>query len=171
MKTNHVIVVPYNPNWKNEFQKIKNEVMSTLGDLALSVEHVGSTSVCGLSAKPIIDIDIVIQDNSVLDEVIGKLELIGYIYEGDLGIKDREAFRYNNKPNLMLHHLYVCPKNSLELKKHIAFRNYLKNHPDCIKEYSKIKEEAAKLYPFDIEKYIEYKAEFINSIYNKISIL
>ena len=171
MNTNHIIVVPYNPKRKNEFQKIKNEIYNALGNLALSIEHIGSTAVVGLSAKPIIDIDVVIKNHSLLNEVIKKLKDIGYIHEGDLGIKDRDAFKYENKPHLMLHHLYVCPQNSRELKRHITFRDYLRNNPDDVKKYSKIKERGAKLFPYDIEKYIEYKAEFINKIYNKISIL
>ena len=170
MKTNHVIIASYNHEWKKEFEKIKDEIISALGSLALSVEHVGSTAVEGLSAKPIIDIDVVIENSSKLNEVIDKLADIGYIHEGNLGIEDREAFGYENKNHLMLHHLYVCPKNSKELKRHIAFRDYLKNHPEDVKEYSKIKKQGAKLYPFDIEKYIEYKSDFIKRLYDKISV-
>ncbi len=168
MKTEHVIVVPFNANWKNEFLKIQFELENILGSLALSVEHIGSTAIKNLAAKPIIDIDIVIKDNSVLNDVIKKLEINGYIFEGDLGIKDRFAFRYENKPQFMLHHLYVCPKNSAELKKHLAFRDYLKTHADDVIEYSKIKIEGANLYPNDIDKYIEHKSIFIKKIYNKM---
>lgn len=167
MKTEFVEVVPYNPNWKIEFNKIADEIKNTLDTLAISIEHIGSTSVEGLSAKPIIDIDIVIKDNSILNKVIEKLSNVGYIFEGDLGIKDRYAFKYENKPHLMLHHLYVCPENSKELKRHIAFRNYLRNHPDDVQEYSKIKEQGAKLYPNDIDKYIQYKSDLIEKIYVK----
>lgn len=168
MKTNYVEVVPYNPIWKIEFEKIKAEIKNALGNLALSIEHIGSTSVEGISAKPIIDIDVIIKDNSVLDDAIEKLSDIGYINEGNLGIEDREAFRCENKSHLMLHHLYVCPKNSKELKRHIAFRDYLRNHPDAAKEYSDIKEQGAKLYTYDIDRYIEHKSGFIEKIYNKI---
>ena len=119
----------------------------------LAVEHVGSTSVPLLVAKPIIDLDVVIDQND-LKEVIYLLEYHGYIYEGDLGLKDREAFRYEGKEHLRTHHLYVCPQDSKELKRHLAFRNYLRKHPNTVKEYGKIKKEAAKLYPNEIEKYI-----------------
>ncbi len=76
MKTEFVEVVPYNPNWKIEFNKIADEIKNTLGKLIVSIEHIGSTSVEGLSAKPIIDIDIVIKDNSFLNEIIEKLSPI-----------------------------------------------------------------------------------------------
>lgn len=98
MRTNHVIVEEYNPEWKNAFELIKNELLTVLNGKIDSIEHVGSTSVEGLAAKPIIDIDIVIDNN--FEEVKKALESIGYIYEGDLGIRGREAFAYKNKPHL-----------------------------------------------------------------------
>lgn len=103
-----VVVEPYNKAWKQDFQNIKEELTSALGDLALRIEHVGSTSVEGLSAKPIIDIDVVIEDRNLLNSVIGALAKIGYIHEGDLGIAGREAFKYEGKEHLRKHHLYVC---------------------------------------------------------------
>ena len=105
-----VIVLPYNVQWKDDFEKIKSEIKNAVGDLIIGVEHVGSTSVEGMSAKPCIDIDVIIKDYSVFDIIVSKLETIGYIYEGNLGIKDREAFKYLNKPHLQTNHLYVFPQ-------------------------------------------------------------
>ena len=68
------------------------------------------------------------------------------------------------------HYLYVCPRDSEELKRHIAFREYLRSHPEAVREYSRIKEEGAALYPFDIEKYIEHKSPFVEKIYSEIGI-
>ena len=166
MKTKKVIVLPYDREWKTAFENIKSEIENVLGDLIIGIEHVGSTSVDGMSAKPCIDIDVVIRDHSVFDDVVKKLETIGYIHEGDLGIKDREAFKYSDKAHLMTHHLYVCPQNSEELHRHITFRNYLRSSPDAVKKYSKVKETAAKLFPDDIDKYIEYKSPCIEELYN-----
>lgn len=167
MQTRKVIVVPYDINWKLDFEKIKEELQTVVGDLVLSIEHVGSTAVEGLSAKPCIDIDIVIKDYSVFDNLVQRLAEFGYIHEGDLGIKDREAFTYNNKDHLQKHHLYVCPQYSKELYRHITFREFLKNNPSAVKEYSLIKETAAKIFPNDINKYIEYKTPCILQIYKK----
>ena len=110
----------------------------------------------------------VIKDYSIFPEVVKRLEEIGYHHEGDQGIPTREAFKYDAKQHLLKHHLYVCPEDSPELKRHIAFRDYLKTHPDAVLEYSLIKEEGALLYPYDIDKYIEHKSSFIESIYKKI---
>ena len=165
MRTRKVNVLPYDNSWQSDFEKIKNEIEYTLGDLAIGIEHVGSTSVEGMSAKPCIDLDVIIKDYSVFDAVVRKLESIGYIHEGDFGIKDREAFKYSNKPHLKTHHLYVCPQYSEELHRHMSFRDYLRSNPEAVRKYSSVKETAAKLFPEDIDKYIEYKSPCIEEIY------
>ena len=160
----------------NEYQpcqdilKIKAELASALGQLAIGIEHVGSTSVQGLSAKPIIDIDVVIKDDTLVEDVVSALGEIGYQHEGNLGIVGREAFKYDGKKHLMKHHLYVCPEDSPELRRHIAFRDYLRAHPEAVRDYSRIKEEGAKQYPDDMERYIEHKSPFIKKIYAEIGI-
>ena len=168
MGTKHVVVLPYDEAWKKDFEEIKAELMAVLDGLVLSVEHVGSTSVPGLAAKPIIDIDVIIEDTDCFEKVKTALETIGYQHEGDLGIPGREAFKYHGKEHLRKHHLYVCAKDSDELKRHLSFRDYLRTHPEAVKEYGRIKEEGARLYPNDIDSYIEYKAPFIENIYEKI---
>ena len=165
MKTKYVIVEDYNPKWKSEFEHIKNELLKILSGKINSIEHVGSTSVEGLAAKPIIDIDIVIDKN--FEEVKKALESIGYIYEGDFGISGREAFTYENKPHLMVHHLYVCNKDNKELHRHITFRDYLRQHKEDKKIYSSIKKEMALKYPENIDLYIEGKQPIILDIYKK----
>lgn len=167
MKTKKVIVLPYDAAWESAFEAIRAEIQTALGDLMLGIEHVGSTSVKGMSAKPCIDIDVVIRDYSVFDAVVQKLDAIGYIHEGDLGIKDREAFKYADKPHLMTHHLYVCPRDSEELHRHIAFRDFLRKNPEAVKEYSMVKEKAAALFPDKIEQYIAFKAPCIEELYIK----
>ena len=166
----HVIVQPYNEEWNADFTAIRDELNVVLNDLVLRIEHVGSTSVEGLSAKPVIDIDVAIQDRTYLPNVISALQKIGYTHEGDLGIPGREAFKYRGKEHLKKHHLYVCDLDSEELKRHIAFRDYLRSNPDAAAEYSRIKEEGAKLYPWDIDRYIEHKSPFIESIYKRIGL-
>ncbi|MDF2505152.1 GrpB family protein [Clostridium sp.] len=168
MRTKHVVVEDYNPNWKYEFEKIEAELRTVLKDV-ISIEHVGSTSVEGLAAKPIIDIDIIIEDN--FQEVKNQLGTIGYIHEGDLGISGREAFKYRNKDCLMTHHLYVCNKNNEELHRHITFRDYLRNNKKERERYSLIKKEMAAKYPEDIDSYISGKQDVILEIYEKCGLL
>ena len=167
MKTKKVVVLPYDKAWISAFEAIKAEIELAIGDVIIGVEHIGSTSVKGMSAKPCIDIDVVIKDASVLDEVVKRLADIGYIHEGDLGIKGREAFKYTYKPHLMAHHLYVCVQDSDELYRHITFRDFLSSQPEAASKYSLVKEKAAQLYPDDIDKYIEYKSPCIEELYRK----
>ncbi|AQR94813.1 GrpB family protein [Clostridium saccharoperbutylacetonicum] len=172
MRTKNVVVLPYDFNWSNEFQKIKAYIEKVLCNNIIGIEHVGSTSVEGLAAKPIIDLDVIIESYDNFEEVKAQLESLGYYHEGDLDIKGREAFAYdeNEKMEFMTHHLYVCPKNSDELKRHIIFRNYMRTSKEDVEKYSAIKLQAAKLYPKDIDSYCEYKSPCIIEIYKKIGL-
>ena len=165
MQTKRVVVVPYDETWKSAFQAIREEIEKAIGNLIVGIEHIGSTSVEGLAAKPCIDIDVIIQDYSVFHAVVRALEAIGYVHEGDLGIKDREAFKYTDKQHLQQHHLYVCPQYSQELHRHITFRDFLRSNPEAAREYGSTKETAARLFPDNIEKYIEYKSPCIEELY------
>ena len=145
MRTVRVTVLPYDRAWADAFEDIRREIEQAAGAWLVGVEHVGSTSVEGMSAKPCIDLDAVIPSYEVFGEVAARLAMIGYEHEGDLGIPGREAFRYQDKPHLMTHHLYVCPQDSAELRRHVMFRDYLRSHPEAAARYSRIKEEAARL--------------------------
>ena len=171
MRTSRVLVVPYDNSWKSAFEDIKREIEKAIGDVIVGIEHVGSTSVEGMSAKPCIDIDVIIEDYSVFDSVVSKLKAIGYIHEGDLDIKDREAFKYTDKQHLQKHHLYVCPRYSAELHRHITFRDYLRSNPEAARRYSSIKAQAADLFPNDIDKYIEYKSPCIEELYSACGLI
>ncbi|MBR6772412.1 MAG: GrpB family protein [Clostridia bacterium] len=164
-----VTVVPYDENWKRDFERIKNHIMPVADGLILRIEHVGSTSVEGLCAKPIIDIDAVIKDYSVFDALVKKLSEIGYVHEGNLGIKDREAFDYRGDTVLPKHHLYVCPVFSAELRRHVSFRDYLRENREDMVRYSRVKEEGARMFPDSIEGYIAHKSPCIEEIYEKIN--
>ena len=164
-----ILISPYSPEWAATFQKLKDIYESAFSNSILSVEHVGSTSVEGLAAKPIIDIDIVIENKTMLPQIIIALKKLGYYHRGDLGIEDREAFlRKSDRTPLdgagtswMKHNLYVCPKDSISLKNHLLLRDHLRKHPDKAKQYGELKMKLAAEFPFDIDKYIEGKTVFI----------
>ena len=78
---------------------------------------------------------------------------------------EREAFRYEDKPHLAAHHLYVCPKDSKALYRHITFRNFLRENPKAVLQYSRVKKEAAVLFPNDIDGYIAHKSPCIEALY------
>ncbi|KFF15274.1 GrpB family protein [Flavobacterium hydatis] len=166
----NIIVVPYNPTWADEFKKIERELLTVIKDEVLSIEHVGSTSVEGLYAKPIIDIDIVVESDKFLI-VKQKLKELDYEHVGNLGIEGRDAFSYKNKEHLMEHHLYVCNKESKELKRHVTFRNHLRLNDDDRDRYSQIKIEMAEKFPHDIDNYLLGKESVILDIYKKCGLL
>jgi GrpB-like predicted nucleotidyltransferase (UPF0157 family) len=123
-----VIIVDYDPHWPDLFKELRAPVVAELGDLAVGVEHVGSTAVPGLAAKPIIDMDVVVPSVADIPEAIRRLAVLGYVHRGDLGIAGREAFTSPaGKPR---HHLYVCSLGSEELRRHRSLRDYLLTHPD-----------------------------------------
>ena len=171
MQTAKVVVLPYDEGWKKAFEEIKAELLAALGDCIEGIEHVGSTAVEGMSAKPCIDVDVIMTDYTVFDTVVHRLGAIGYVHEGDLGIKGREAFCYTDKSHLLKHHLYVCPQSSEELRRHITFRDFLRENPDAVKTYSAVKEKAAELYPNDIDGYIAYKSPCIAELYARCGLV
>jgi len=164
-----VIVVPYDAKWKQEFERIKTELFCAIGNDAIAIEHVGSTSIDGLSAKPIIDIDVIIKDYNSFESIKEKLAQIGYTHDGDAGIKDRQSFVYkiDEKPHLMDHHMYVCPVYSEELKRHLAFRDYLRSHTEDRNWYGAVKILAAKHYSNDRSSYQTAKHPCVCEILHK----
>ena len=140
-----MVVIEYDINWPNGFLKIKNELNKVLTVQSV-VEHVGSTSIPGMKAKPIIDIDVGLDNWDDFETVKMELAKIGYKHEGDLGIKGREAFGrtgeiHNEVLDTIDHHLYVCSINNEEFNRHILFRDYLRTHDEARDRYNQIKEE------------------------------
>ncbi|MED4729680.1 GrpB family protein [Aneurinibacillus migulanus] len=164
----------YNPKWESEFCKLQAVIETAMEQLILSIEHVGSTSVKGLGAKLILDIDVVIEDYNVLPNVIKGLEKIGYFHQENWSFEGREAFGrkdilvpWDGKSTIwMEHYLYVCNKDSKELARHLAFRDYLRDHPEAIIEYEQLKKDLAKNAK-DRTNYSLGKTNFITKILEK----
>jgi GrpB-like predicted nucleotidyltransferase (UPF0157 family) len=157
-----VHVADYDPQWPATFEQLRGPVAAALGALALRVEHVGSTAVPGLAAKPIIDLDVVIGSRADLPAVIGALRRLGYRPQGDLGVPGREAF--NNPPGALPHHLYVCADGNRELARHLAFRDFLRTHPDTARAYGELKRSLARRFCNDRDAYTEAKTSFIEQV-------
>ena len=154
-------IVEYDPAWPIMFAAYAAPLNTALGNLALSVEHIGSTSVVGLAAKPIIDIDIVISSRLVLKDVISTLAGLGYAHEGDLGIPGRESFAAPAGEPL---HLYVCSVDTPNLHNHLLFRDYLRQHPETAEAYGHLKNELARTHRNDRDAYTEAKTVFIRGV-------
>lgn len=157
-----VIVVNYDPEWPRLFARLRVPIADALATIAAAVEHVGSTSVPGLAAKPVIDIDVLLAANDAMPDAIVRLAALGYEHEGDLGIAGREAFRH--APDLPVHHLYVCTPNCAEYRRHIAFRDYLRRHRAEADAYGALKRRLAEQFRNDRAGYGAAKDAFVRDI-------
>jgi len=157
----------YNPIWKTEFEKARNKYLELLSEIDVTIEHVGSTSVEGLMAKPVLDIDIVTKNTSDSIMVINKLQSVGYKHIGNMGIEGREVLKYEKNNTFiewMEHHLYVCVKGNENLQNHLILRDHLEKNPDSVVQYSKLKCLLAEEYSQDIDAYVDGKTKFIVDI-------
>ncbi|QVK20225.1 GrpB family protein [Mycoplasmatota bacterium] len=161
-----IIVKDYNNEWPDLFNRSKSILLTHLSPLDVDIQHVGSTSVPGLPSKPILDIDIIVPDESVLLDTIKSLEGLGYVHVGNLGVEGRETFRQTKSIEGLEypHHLYAGLRNSLGIRNHILFRDYLRNNLTKRNEYGILKMELAQLYENDIDLYIDGKTKFITNI-------
>lgn len=172
-----LLIQEYNPQWAANFQAIQKILRAALVDLPVSIEHIGSTAVPGLAAKPIIDIDIVLQEHTALDTIKNRLATIGYRHHGNQGIPGREVFKRDVTTaaqevlDRVAHHLYVCPVNSEELQRHLRFRDYLRTDEAARIQYEQLKYQIAEEAKQDRKQYAvlkEIKAKaFINNILEK----
>src|SRR5579859_1543910 len=143
-----IVLEDHNPQWAEQFLRLKEVYEVHLGGLITGIKKVGSTSIPGIKAKPVIDIDIIVEKPERLRDVILQLEGLGYIHAGDLGIEGREAFSRTSsevpvshpRREWPPHHLYVCRQGIESLQNHLLLRDYLRNHPEKAREYSALKE-------------------------------
>ncbi|MFJ8065610.1 GrpB family protein [Psychrobacillus sp. NPDC096426] len=176
MTHSDIVVSKFDERWSEIFQSMKQVLSKYLNDLIIDIEHVGSTSVQGLGAKPILDIDIVIENYDVFPHVIQGLENIGYFHQEEWSFYGREAFGRKdvytpwdgNSTRWMEHHLYVCNKDSKELARHLVFRDYLRNNPQVVIEYENLKRNLANTVK-DRTSYTLGKTEFISMILEKVT--
>lgn len=169
-----MLIQPYKESWPNDFLAICLVIKNALVDIKISIEHIGSTSIPGLAAKPIIDIDIVYYWPDDFEIIKSRLEKIGYYHNGNQGIPGREVFKRANTTtenkvlDSIAHHLYVCPSHSEELQKHILFRDHLLKDEAARTQYQTMKCEIAEEANQDWKKYAQLKevktTAFINSI-------
>jgi|WetSurMetagenome_2_1015567.scaffolds.fasta_scaffold520525_1 GrpB-like predicted nucleotidyltransferase (UPF0157 family) len=160
------LVEKYNPAWAEWFHTLKQFLGGKINLACISIEHVGSTAIPGMTAKPIIDIDVVIERKD-REKMKALLEERGYTCKGDLGIKDRESFDLADetlKATLPAHHLYVTPEDSEELKRHLAFREYLRFHTEERERLSALKMELAARFDNDKYPYMDGKDAMVKEI-------
>lgn len=160
-----ITIVDYREDWPAIFLALHEGISNCIGSLTSAIEHVGSTSVPGLSGKDKIDVSVVVIQNALLPVITKRLEGIGYIHRGNLGIDGREVFEPHSQDPA--HNLYVCTAGMLSLRNHLTLRDHLRTHPTDAAAYADLKRKLAEQFPFDRAAYISGKTEFILTILAK----
>lgn len=157
-------LVPHNAKWRQEFQQEAKDISDALETNVADVHHIGSTAIPGIHAKPILDLLLVVEDIRILDEKQPSMEAMGYEALGEFGIPGRRYFRRDNPFGERTHQIHAFENGSPQIKRHLAFRDYMIDNPDTAQEYSDLKRELAAKYPDDIESYMDGKDAFIKDI-------
>lgn len=153
-----------NPDWPKWFDQVRDYVAPFVGEAVVRIEHVGSTSVPGLSAKPIIDIDVVVADEGQIAPTIALLHSAGYRWVGNLDVEGREAFDAPGEPALPAHHLYLVVLDNRAHRDHWLFRDALIDDLGARDRYGALKRENAVLCEGDMDRYVALKAAFVAEV-------
>lgn len=157
-----VEVVAYRAEWPIEFSRVERQLRAALDRVPVSsIEHVGSTSVPGLAAKPILDVDIIVERPNV-GTAIAALEAAGYVHRGDLGVTDREAFTAPDADPAR--HVYLCVSGTLHLRNHLAVRDVLRRDAGLRERYAEVKNALADDPSMDIDTYISRKSVVLQEV-------
>ena len=152
--TREVRVVPYNHNWPAQYEQEISKIKTVLESEIVSAHHIGSTSIPGMSAKPIIDILLEVKDIAMIDNYNKEMISIGYEPRGELGISGRRYFSREEPRDVRTHHIHSFQSCNIGIERHLAFRNYMIAHPEDIKVYSELKMVLARRFQWDIDGYI-----------------
>jgi GrpB-like predicted nucleotidyltransferase (UPF0157 family) len=163
-----MLIEKYNPEWVTQFEKIKAKLSDSLESIKVNIEHIGSTSIPNLAAKPIIDIDIIYYQDFDFQLIKTQLESLGYYHNGNQDVEGREVFKRNGmiKDEILdtiTHHLYVCKHDCWELQRHILFRDYLRKHEIARNYYQNLKYQIAEEGNQDRKLYANLKQLKANS--------
>ena len=156
-----VQVVAHNPNWKEAFRAEAANLAGILGDTAVAIHHIGSTSIPGIYAKPVIDILVEFTDVIALDALSSQMEGLGYEVMGEFGIPGRRYFRKDNEAGARTHQIHAFPAGSEQVIRHLVFRDYMIAHPERANAYSKLKRRLAAENPHRMDAYVDGKDAFI----------
>lgn len=158
-----VTVHAYNSNWPHLFKEEAEKLKVIFGDQLIDIYHIGSTSVPGLHAKPIIDMLPVLKDIKIADQLASEMEDLGYEALGEYGLPGRRYFRKG--ADNRTHHVHMYdPSSNDEIERHVAVRDYLRQHPEAAAEYGALKVKLAVAHPNDIESYISGKNDFVQQL-------
>lgn len=156
---NPIVIVPYTPEWPARFQTLAAQLRTALGRTALRLDHIGSTAILGLAAKPIIDIQISVASFEPFDPIRQPLERLGYVWRSDNPDRTKRYFR--EPPGTARTHIHVREHGSWGEQFALLFRDYLRSRPDLADRYAALKRDLAQRYRDDRAGYTDAKDPFI----------
>lgn len=156
-----IIIVDYSPDWSIQYEQEKTQILNALGNEIVDIQHIGSTSVPGLAAKPVIDILLGLSQIPPQPTQISNLEVLGYLYCGELGIPGRHYFRRGMPRTHQIHAVLV---ESEFWKTHVLFRDFLRMHPEAAQQYEAEKRKLAEKFHNDRDRYTASKAPLIEQL-------
>lgn len=159
----NVLIKNYDPNWELQFEEEKGKILSAIPQKIIQIEHIGSTSIKGLGAKPIIDIMIGVTKLEDFEELIQPLSTIDFEYVPKPELTDRRFFRKGLWGQGTCH-LHICEHTSKEWIEKLLFRDYLRENPKIAEDYLNLKKSLAKEYQYDRQTYIKKKEPFIREV-------
>ena len=158
-----VRIAPYDPKWAEYFCTEKKLLEKMMGEAALEIRHIGSTSIVGMPAKPIVDILVGVGTLAEVESFAEDLKRIGYEDRGH-GDKPERRYFVKGAEEKRTHHLNLCEWNGVFWARHVLFRDYLQQHPDARHQYAELKRALAAKFPNDRPAYTSGKEEFVRSI-------
>jgi GrpB-like predicted nucleotidyltransferase (UPF0157 family) len=158
-----VLVLPYNPAWTQQFEVEGGVLRAIFGNEALAIHHIGSTSIPGMSAKPIIDVLVEVREIAIIDRLNEKMSESGYTPKGENGITGRRYF-VKGSEDLHVSHVHCFQSGHWQIERCLTFRDYLMDHPGDAQSYSRLKEFLAEQFPENIDAYVEGKEPFCEKI-------
>lgn len=163
-------VQEYDPNWITQYETEETALKQALGNNMLSIEHIGSTSVAGLAGKPLIDILVVVQKIEEADGFESALSSLGYDFLGQYVMEGSRLY-VKGKDNTRLVNLHFYYLGHKHIDEMIGLRDYLRSHPEVVKEYSQLKFDLAEKYPEDYGSYRKYKDEWMNELKARLKLI
>lgn len=159
----HIIVNDYNPIWTEKYKEEVSLIQPILAENCVALYHIGSTSVPGLAAKPIIDIMAVVRSLAEVDSFAEKFSDVGYEYLGEFGIVGRRYLRKGGDERTHQIHIFQADDWN-NIGRHLAFRDYMRTHEKERDKYAKIKKDLALRFPYDIDGYCDGKESFVSKM-------
>jgi GrpB-like predicted nucleotidyltransferase (UPF0157 family) len=159
-----VFLQPHDPQWADEFARESAEVARALGEALVAIHHIGSTAIPGIAAKPVIDMLAVAEALAAIDAAAPKLAALGYEAMGEFGLAGRRYFRKDNAAGERTHQIHTFQAGSPQVARHLAFRDYLRAHPETALAYERLKRQLAEEHSSDVNAYTDGKNMFIEAV-------